>query len=257
MKIGIFDSGIGGLTVLEEVKSLLPNETYIYIADRFHVPYGTKTKEEVHGYVEAVASFLDDRGIDVMVVACNTATSISVKKLRKDYNFPVIGMEPAVKPALSMGVEGKILVMATPLTLEEEKYHSLVKKYDHENQVESLEMAKLVGFAEAGDFSSEAVKSYIKSQLQPYDLKQFGAIVLGCTHFIYYKELIECLVPKHIQIVDGNLGTANHLKQVMSGVNTGDTSLEGSVTCYETSNQGLVALDWRFYDKRDKCPSNG
>lgn len=249
MKIGVFDSGIGGLTVLDEIKNLLPNEHYIYVADRYHVPYGTKSKEAVHGYVERVAEFLDEKGVDAMVVACNTATSISVKKLRSQYDFPVIGMEPAVKPALNLAIEGKIMVMATPLTLAEEKYHNLIRKYDGNKQVVSQEMAKLVDFAEAADYGSAEVVGYIKSQLEGYDLETFDAIVLGCTHFIYFKALLRGLVPKHIQLIDGNLGTAKHLTHVMADK---PSEKEGLVTCYETSANGFVALDRRFYDNNNR-----
>lgn len=249
MKIGVFDSGIGGLTVLDEIKKLLPNEQYIYVADRFHVPYGTKSKEAVHGYVETVAEFLDSKGVDAMVVACNTATSISVRKLRSHYEFPVIGMEPAVKPAINLSVEGKIMVMATPLTLAEEKYHNLIKKYDAKTQVVSQEMARLVDYAEAADYESLEVEAYIRNQLSSYDLEDFDAIVLGCTHFIYFKALLRGLVPKHIQIIDGNLGTAKHLKHVMADKSS---NVEGSVTCYETSANGFVALDRSIYDTNNR-----
>ena len=127
MKVGIFDSGIGGITVLKTAIERLPQVEYIYYSDNLHVPYGTKPKEEVVGYVKDVVRFLVDEGVDAILIACNTATSVAVNELRRMYDIPIIGMEPAVKLALDDNESGKVLVTATPLSLKEEKYKNLIK----------------------------------------------------------------------------------------------------------------------------------
>ncbi len=130
MKIGFFDSGIGGLTVLSEAIKRLPNHEYLYYADTLHAPYGPKPKEEVRGYVFEAIEFLVQQGAQIIVIACNTATSIAIEELRTKYSIPIIGMEPAVKPAIHLKDEMKkrVLVTATPLTLKEEKLHRLIQR---------------------------------------------------------------------------------------------------------------------------------
>ncbi len=127
MKIGISDSGVGGLTVLNEALQHMPDEDYIYLADTYNVPYGTKTREQVKELILNIVEFLDSKDIDVLVVACNTATSVGITELRRKYSFPVIGMEPAVKYALERNISGRVLVLATPLTLTEKKYKDWLK----------------------------------------------------------------------------------------------------------------------------------
>lgn len=245
MKVGIFDSGIGGLTVLHEAMKIMPHETYLYVADTYHVPYGTKTKEVVHGFVENVAAFLDKMGIDVLVVACNTATSISVKALRRVYSFPVIGMEPAVKSALDLDSKKRVLVLATPLTLVEEKYHALIDRLDAVDRVDSLGMPQLVELAENKIFHGEEVTSYIKEALSSYDLTAYVAVVLGCTHFIYYREVIKGLLPAGVSVIDGNHGTINHLRNMMAACI--ETEPKGSISYYKTTKEGMKKTDFDDY----------
>ena len=150
MYIGFFDSGIGGLSVLKEALKILPNENYIYYGDTENAPYGTKTKEEVKDLTFRAVEFLDKHKIKALVVACNTATSAAVRELREKYSFPIIGMEPAIKPAVENNQKkGKrVLTLATPLTLKEEKFQSLISKFDVEHIVDMLPAPKLVEFAE-------------------------------------------------------------------------------------------------------------
>lgn len=237
MRIGIFDSGIGGLTVLHEALKIMPGEEYVYFADTGNVPYGTKSKEEVKKLILNVAEFLSNKQIDALVVACNTATSIGVEELRKKYHFPVIGMEPAVKVALEKDREKKVLVMATALTLAEEKYLKLVKFIGGESRVESLPMPGLVKFAEDFIFDKKEVMEYLNDSFAEYNLDEFGTIVLGCTHFIYFRDQIRKAIPDHVEIVDGNIGTVRHLKSVLD-INS-DLTREGKVTFYSSASEGL------------------
>jgi len=213
MKIGVFDSGIGGLTVLKKALTLMPEADYIYYSDNLHVPYGTKTKEEVYGYVEDVVKFLISQEVEAIVIACNTATSVAVDKLRQKYSLPIIGMEPAVKLALDTCPSGKILATATQLALKEEKFKTLVEHVDSENRVVSLALPGLVTYAESHNFDEEELRSYFNEQFAMYNLSEFSGIVLGCTHFVYFRNILEKMLPSHIQIFDGNEGTIKHLRE--------------------------------------------
>ena len=215
MRIGIFDSGVGGITVLKTAKELLPNVDYIYYSDNNHVPYGTKTKEQVLGYVKEIVELLVREEVDAIVIACNTATSIAVAELRKMYSIPIIGMEPAVKLALSNHKTGDILVTATPLTLKESKFKSLVSNLGEEDRVKKLALPELVTYAEDMNFDEEILYKYFDEKFKGLDLSSISAVVLGCTHFVYYKTMLSKYLPKHIKIYDGNEGTIKHVKELL------------------------------------------
>lgn len=221
MRIGFFDSGIGGMTVLHQALRFLPKEDYIFYADTLHVPYGEKPKEEVREYIFNAVDFMANQGIKALVIACNTATSIAVDDLRQKYDFPILGIEPAVKPAVQ-SCEGKrkqVLVLATNLTLREEKFHNLVKRLDHHDMVDSLPLPGLVQFAENFEFSVEKVVPYLKEELSSFDLKQYGTVVLGCTHFPYFENSIKKIFPEEVDIISGSIGTAKNLKRILEARN--------------------------------------
>ncbi|PHV69577.1 glutamate racemase [Sporanaerobium hydrogeniformans] len=243
MKVGIFDSGVGGITVLKKAVEKLPGVDYIYYSDNLHVPYGTKLKEEVAGYVNEVMEFLLSKGVEVVVIACNTATSIAAHNLREKYNIPIIGMEPAVKLAVDSLNKGKILVTATSLTLKEEKYKQLISRVDQEGRVESLPLAHLVTYAEQGIFEDQIVVDYLKEMLAPYDWIQFSGIVLGCTHFVYYKDIFKKILPSYVKVFDGNEGTIQHLKEVISEKEIIDHSKKGQVTFYYSGKEAPNILE--------------
>ena len=213
--IGVFDSGIGGLTVLKEIIKILPNEEFIYYADTDNVPYGIKPKEEVKEYINQAVKFLIDKDVKAIVIACNTATSIAINDLRKKYSLPIIGIEPAAKPAIENRGQKKVLIMATPTTIREEKLHNLLKKFTAEEFVDLIAMPKLVEYAERGEFDSKEIEDYLKKQLQEFNLNDYSEIVLGCTHFPFFKEKIKKVVPQNINIIDGSKGVANRLKDIL------------------------------------------
>ncbi|MCU9613085.1 glutamate racemase [Caldibacillus lycopersici] len=217
MRIGFFDSGIGGMTVLHQALRFLPKDDYVYYADTSHVPYGEKPKEEVKKYIFEAVDFMANQGIKALVIACNTATSIAVDDLRKRYDFPILGIEPAVKPAVQncKGKRKKVLVLATSLTLREEKFHNLVNRIDHHDIVESLPLPGLVEFAEKLEFRPELVIPYLKEQLASLNLDQFGTVVLGCTHFPFFENSIKQLFPEGVDIISGSVGTAKNLKRIL------------------------------------------
>lgn len=218
MKIAFLDSGIGGLTVLREAIKLLPQEDFYYFADTLHVPYGPKPKEQVREYIFEAVESLKNRGIKALVIACNTATVIAVNELRKTYSFPIIGIEPAVKPAVERFKESgqRVLVLATQLTLQEPKFHDLVKRVDYANIVDYLPFPELVTHCENLQFEDEVIIPLLQSKLASYDMKQYGVIVLGCTHFPFYKRHLQKILPAGIEIIDGSVGTSKRLKQVLT-----------------------------------------
>lgn len=231
MTIGFFDSGIGGLTVLAESLKRLPAQDYLYMADTLHVPYGTKSKEEVRTYILEIVETMMNEGIDALVVACNTATSIAVAELRTMYSLPIVGMEPAVKPAVEMNrATGKrVLVFATPLTLRQPKYYALVSRVDEGGIVDSLPLPELVGYCESLQFDKQVISEYFREKLADYNLDDYGIIVLGCTHYPFYKDILRDVLPPHIQIVDGNAGTVRRLSALLNRFGMAEGSGSGQV----------------------------
>lgn len=214
--IGFFDSGIGGLTVLSEAIKQMPDENYIYYADTINAPYGTKPREEVRNLILKAVAILAGEGIKALVVACNTATSIAISELRSMYSFPVIGMEPAVKPAVSNNGGGRVLVVATPLTLKESRFQNLLQQFDNNKIVDYLALPRLVEYAEKMDFDGEKVFDYVKRMISSIRIEKYGTLVLGCTHFIYYRSIFRRILPDNIHIIEGNRGTVNHMNCVLT-----------------------------------------
>lgn len=212
MKIGIFDSGLGGLSVLHHALKVLPDAHFIYYADEEHVPYGEKSKEQIKGYVREIIEFLIDQGVDAIVIACNTATTVATHEFRSTFPIPIIGMEPAVKKAIELyGSDERMLVAATPVTITGDKLYNLVEKVDKEHCVDLIALPKLVNFAENGIFDSEAIDDYLREMLKIYDLEDYSTVILGCTHFNYFKKNFLNVFPKPLHFVDGNEGTIRQL----------------------------------------------
>ena len=216
MRFAFFDSGIGGLTVLRRALAALPGDEFIYYADTRHAPYGVKPKAEVDARVLDAVGFLARQGIDALVVACNTATAVSIRTLRERFSFPVIGMEPAIKPALARNEGRKVLVAATSLTLKESKLETLIANLGAGHQVERCELDALVTFAERFEFDTPAVRDYLAEKFAPIRWEQYGAVVLGCTHFIFYRDAIQVLAGDQVTVLDGNEGTVNQLVRVLA-----------------------------------------
>ena len=215
MKIGLIDSGIGGLSVLHEAYHQLPGQEYLFFADVEHVPYGEKTPEQIIGYMVDNAQFLIDKGAEALVVACNTATSVAIKELRSRFDIPILGMEPAVKPAVEETEKKRIMVIATPVTIREDKLKSLLHRVDEEHRVDLLAMPRLVEFAEREEFDSPDVKRYLDEQFKSFDKSKYCALVLGCPHFNYFKPAYREYFGEDTLLIDGNCGTVRHLADVL------------------------------------------
>ena len=210
--VGVFDSGIGGISTLRDMVRELPLEHFIYYGDIANAPYGTKSTAEVIACVRKVVDHLLDQRIKALVIACNTATGAAAATLRKELPIPVIGMEPALKPASEKREDGQSLVMATPLTLRMEKFNLLMSKYG-EGAVR-VPCPGLMELVEADD--GVAALDYLKNLFARYDLDKVDAVVLGCTHYVFLREMIRDLLPSHIAITDGNAGTARQLRRVLA-----------------------------------------
>lgn len=257
MKIGFFDSGIGGITVLYQALRLLPKEDYLYYADTLHVPYGEKTKEQVRNYVFEAADFIAKNNVKALVIACNAATSAAAKELRSKYHFPIIGIEPAVKPAIlrSQQQGNRVLVLSTNLTLKEEKYNNLVIELDDKNIVDGLPLPGLVEFAEKFEFNENVILPYLKEQLAPYELNQYGTVVLGCTHFPFYKDMLKKLLPEKTDIIDGGIGTAQNLYRKlveMNQINEGSGKIEYYISGTKVENRQKLAQYANLFERLRK-----
>ena len=217
MKIGFFDSGIGGLTVLGHALNILPYADYTYYADIEHLPYGVKTKSEVKQYVQQGMDYMAKIKVDAVVIACNTATSVAARDLRKKYSFPIIGMEPAVKPAVAYckDRDKKVLVLATSLTLREEKFHQLVHKLGAAEMVDTMALGGLVEFAEKFKFDTSDVYEYLNKEFANLNIPDYGAVVLGCTHFPLFSKVLQQSFTKETIFFDGSVGTINHLADIL------------------------------------------
>ena len=212
MKIGIFDSGLGGLSLLHSAWQKL-DAKYIYYADEAHVPYGEKSPDEVLGFVSEIIEFLIAQNVDAIVIACNTASSVFDYLKRAKYALPIIAMEPALKKATDENPDAKILVTATQITINGEKLRLLAQSLNA--KADFLALGGLVRLAESGDFDALAYLSKYKEILQNNEI-----LVLGCTHFNYFKSEFLKINP-NLKFVDGNLGT---IKQLARSLNFGEKS---------------------------------
>ncbi len=214
--IGVFDSGVGGISVLQDMVRLLPEEHFIYYGDNKNAPYGTRSEEEIRTLAVASADVLLSYKIKALVIACNTATSAAAAVLREKLIIPVVGMEPALKPAALSRHGGEILVLATPATLRQQKFRLLSEKYGDHALIHPC--PGLMDLVEKGDMHAETLKSYIGGILDEYKDRQLDGIVLGCTHYVFLKPLFRELAPQ-IPLFDGNDGTARRLKYLLEQEN--------------------------------------
>lgn len=216
LPIGVFDSGVGGVSVLAKMVRTLPNEKYIYFADSKYAPYGVRSLEEVKELSLNAVDFLCNQGIKALVVACNTATSVAINHIREKLSIPVIGMEPAVKPAVELGNEGKIVVMATPLTLSQHKFNLLLHRFGEQAEIIPLPCPGLVELIESGHTSGEEIEKYLRTLFADVDVKNLSSVVLGCTHYIFVRDEVTRLVGPGVEVIDGNCGTVKHLERTLA-----------------------------------------
>jgi len=245
--VGVLDSGVGGIAVLRQVRKVLPHEDYLFIADFQYAPYGPRPRQEIEQIVRKRADELLSCGAKAILIACNTATSAAVETLRSGLDVPVIGMEPAVKPATEYtGADNPIFVMATEATLKLSKFTSLVERYD-DNEIIPLPCPGLSVMVEQQGPSSEAVLQYLRELFKPYrDQLDGAAVVMGCTHYCFLEQDIMRL--GNVSIFDGRNGTALQLERVLKEKNLLNEH-GGTLTMRSTlADQKYMRLLERFYE---------
>lgn len=242
--IGVLDSGVGGISVLRELVALMPNENYIFYGDSRNAPYGTKSLEEVQRLTCEAAEYLVNRGVKALVVACNTATSAAINILRGRYvDIPVIGIEPALKPAVLASVHPRVLVMATPMTLREEKFHQLLEAHRTEAEIISLPCPGLVEFVERGELQGAGLESFLMDLLAEYREHPVDSVVLGCTHYPFVKNTIRKVLGEQVQIFDGGAGTARETRRRLEECGLRSTSAEQGQIWIENSLHAPETVD--------------
>ena len=214
--IGVFDSGIGGLSVWREIVYRLPAEDTIYLADQAHVPYGSRSQEEVRGFAEAITRFLLDQGVRAIVLACNTASGTALSYLREKFpDVPFVGMEPAVKPATAHTRSGVIGVIATPSTFDADRFANLVERYGGDVTVLSQTCPGLVEAVESGQLDTPETEALLRACLEPLIEAGIDQLVLGCTHYPFLRPAIERLVGEDVSVIDPAPAVARQTRRVV------------------------------------------
>lgn len=213
--IGVFDSGVGGISVLREIRRLLPAEDAIYYADSGHCPYGGKPREEIIARATAITEVLLARGAKLIVVACNTATIAAVEHLRATYPVPFVGMEPAVKPAVAMTRSGVVGVLATGAALAGEKFHKLVAQHAGGVRVITQPCPGLVEQVEAGDLDGPRTRELVARYTAPLIAAGADVLVLGCTHYPFLRAQIEAAVGPDVALVDTGEAVARQTRRLL------------------------------------------
>lgn len=214
--VGVFDSGVGGLSVLQAIHQLLPNENLLYLADTQYVPYGEKEAEFIVERCIKITDYFIGQSVKAIVIACNTATAAAATILREKYpNLPIIAMEPAVKPATQATRSGKVGVLATSGTLKSAKFAALLDRFANDIMVYAQPCPGLVELIEAGDLQGEQTRQLLKSYLQPMLENDCDTIILGCTHYPFLRPLLADLLPASIQIIDTGEAVARHLQKIL------------------------------------------
>jgi glutamate racemase len=217
--VGVFDSGVGGLSVVREIIAQTPEQPLVYLADQAHAPYGQRTLEEIRDLSDGITQFLLGQGSQVIVVACNTASAAALRWLRRKYpDVPFVGMEPAVKPAAERTRTRHVGVMATPATFQGELFASLVDRFGKEVTVHTQVCPELVPLVEAGELDTEAARKAVRRYVDPLIEAGVDELVLGCTHYPFLRPLIEQAAGPHIEIIDPAPAVARQTARVLAQI---------------------------------------
>jgi glutamate racemase len=214
--VAVFDSGVGGISVLKHIHALLPNEQLLYVADSKYAPYGNKSQTEIQARCFEIADFLIAKDAKALVVACNTATAAAIDVLRDKYTLPIIGMEPAVKPAAEASKNGIIGVLATTGTLRSAQFAGLLESYGRNVKVVTQACVGLVECVERGELNAGNTKALIQQYCAPLLVEGADTIVLGCTHYPFVRQLIEQAVGPDVVLIDTGAAVAKHLKRQLN-----------------------------------------
>ncbi len=234
--IAVFDSGVGGISVLREMVKLMPNENFLYYGDSANAPYGTKEMEVVRNLTISHVEDFMMRPVKACAIACNSATSAAVRKLREMYPMlPLVGIEPALKPAALHKRNARVLVLATPMTISQEKFQRLLEKYDDKATVYSLPCPGLMEYVESGMSDSKEVRNFLEKLLSPYRRGVIDAVVLGCTHYPFVEDAIRQVVGPGVEVFDGGAGTAREMRRRIEQAGLLTDSLEPGKVVFENS----------------------
>lgn len=215
--IGIFDSGVGGLSVLRAIRHELPNEGLLFLGDQAHVPYGSRPRDEIRDYAFAITEFLLAQGAKLIVVACNTASAVALHDLRQAFpDVPFVGMEPAVKPAAETTHTGKVGVLATPTTFAGELYASVVERFAQDVQLFQSTCPGLVAQIEAGDLDGPVTRQILVEALEPMLAEGIDTVVMGCTHYPFVIPLIESITGPGVRTIDPAPAIARQTRRLLT-----------------------------------------
>lgn len=213
--IGVFDSGVGGLSVLQHIRKTFPHERLIYVADSGHVPYGDKTPAYIEQRSHTLTRFLVGQGADAIVIACNTATAAAVASLRDTFSIPIIGMEPAVKPAVAASKSGVVGVLATVGTLESARFAALLERYGDEVEIITQGCPGLVEQVEKGELDSAHTRALLERYTSPLLARGADTLILGCTHYPFLAAQIRDVIGANIMLIDTGEAVARQLQRRM------------------------------------------
>jgi glutamate racemase len=214
--IGIFDSGVGGLTILRAVRQALPCENLVYVADAAHVPYGQKTPEQIRERAMAIGGFLVGQGAKVIVVACNTATAAAIDMLRARLAVPFVGVEPAIKPAMAATRSGVVGVLATPSTLASERYRSLIERFAAGIRIVAQPCAGLAEHIERGDLDGERTEQLLRGFVEPLLAAHADVIVLGCTHYPLVAHIVQRIAGPGVAVIENGTAVAKEVARQLT-----------------------------------------
>jgi glutamate racemase len=234
-RIGIFDSGVGGLTILSEIKKLLPSESFIYLADQANVPYGAKTEKELKNLTSLIVSFLISKNVKTVIAACNTATVYAINHLRLKFNVPIIGVVPVVKTIAEKTQTGKIAVFSTPATAKSKYLERLIKQFAKGKRVYKVEGGSLEKLIEEGRLNNPKIDQILEDKIAPLMRKGVDSIALGCTHYPFIRGKIEGKIGKSVNIYDSGLACARRVKHILTKENI-LSSKRGKDVFYTTGN---------------------
>lgn len=250
MSIGIFDSGLGGVTALNVIKKNYKQKDIVFYGDTYHLPYGDKSRKEIIKYSEEIVNYLIDKGVEVIVIACNSATSNALDTLKEKYDIPIIGViDPAIKKLLTLGSK-KVGVIATETTIKSNKYYDKIKELDENIDVYSVACPKFVPVIESGKKDGEEIEKLIDLYIAPISEK-IDTLILGCTHYTIIKDVISRKYPK-LTIIDPSIEVSRELENYISNINENgniEYIISGNVEKFKNNLESIFGKDKYFISK--------
>ena len=242
--VGVLDSGVGGISILKALVEFMPYENFMYFGDSANAPYGEKTREQIRKLTMDSVAVLLERGCKAIVVACNTATAAAIDQLRETYpDIPMIGLEPALKPAVLHKEHSRVIVMATPFTLKEQKFETLKNRYQSQAEIIPMACPEIVRFVERQELYSPELLIYLRRKFEPYMGQKIDAVVLGCTHFPFVRKAIQEVAGRDVILYDSALGVGRQVRHQMESHGLLNTSgKRGQVTILNSKGEEGVLL---------------